>query len=141
MQLNTEIEIDAPPERVWRVLTEFEAYEQWNPFITRIAGALKPGELLQVTMSLPEGPELSYAPEVTRVAANRELSWKRRVWHRSLLEREHYMRLVALAEQRTRFVQGERISGVLLKVMGHRLTLTARGLVYMNQALKRRAEA
>ena len=33
-----EIEINAPPSRVWQVLTDFEKYPTWNPFIKKITG-------------------------------------------------------------------------------------------------------
>jgi uncharacterized protein YndB with AHSA1/START domain len=35
-------EIDAPPERVWQVLTDFGAFPEWNPFIRSIEASLKP---------------------------------------------------------------------------------------------------
>jgi len=34
----TEILIQAPPTRVWQVLTDFGAYPQWNPFIVSLQG-------------------------------------------------------------------------------------------------------
>jgi uncharacterized protein YndB with AHSA1/START domain len=37
-QLKAEIEIQAPAERVWAVLTDFGAYHEWNPFIYQAAG-------------------------------------------------------------------------------------------------------
>jgi uncharacterized protein YndB with AHSA1/START domain len=35
-QLVTSIEIDASPNIVWEILTEFEQFDRWNPFIRSI---------------------------------------------------------------------------------------------------------
>jgi len=37
-EIETTVEIDAPPAAVWRVLTDFPTYGEWNPFIPTIAG-------------------------------------------------------------------------------------------------------
>lgn len=42
-RVRTTIDIAAPPERVWSILTDFAAHPQWNPFITAIWGELKTG--------------------------------------------------------------------------------------------------
>ncbi|WP_083862001.1 SRPBCC family protein [Halogeometricum pallidum] len=42
-EIQTEIEIDAPPETVWEQLTDFASYEQWNPHISRVSGELREG--------------------------------------------------------------------------------------------------
>ncbi|HKO85819.1 MAG TPA: SRPBCC family protein, partial [Actinomycetota bacterium] len=38
-QLESEVEVQASPERVWEVLTNFAAYPDWNPFIVRVLEA------------------------------------------------------------------------------------------------------
>jgi uncharacterized protein YndB with AHSA1/START domain len=47
-QLHATIEIDATQERVWQILTDFAAYPDWNPFITRASGTARPSERLQL---------------------------------------------------------------------------------------------
>jgi Polyketide cyclase / dehydrase and lipid transport len=37
-QLESEVEVQASPERVWEVLTDFAAYPDWNPFIVQAGG-------------------------------------------------------------------------------------------------------
>ncbi len=39
----TEIEIEAPPERVWRMLTGFAELPEWNPFTRNAEGRLHMG--------------------------------------------------------------------------------------------------
>jgi uncharacterized protein YndB with AHSA1/START domain len=35
------VELDATPQQVWEVLTDGRAHADWNPFITRMDGALE----------------------------------------------------------------------------------------------------
>ena len=36
MELNSEIEINASPETVWKLLTDTSRFPEWNPFIRRL---------------------------------------------------------------------------------------------------------
>src|SRR5262245_5851867 len=73
VELRTEIEISAPPSRVWAVLTDFYAYPEWNPFLVRIDGKPEVGAKLTVTAAMPGGREWSFSPKVLVVDADREL--------------------------------------------------------------------
>ena len=141
MEIRTELEITAPVSDVWRTLTDFQHYADWNPFITELAGELREGSKLQLRLSLPEGRDLELRPRVLRCRENSELCWRGHLFFPGLFDGEHFFRLEELAERRTRFVQGENFSGVLLRFSGASITRAARGFVYMNQALKRRVEA
>ena len=37
-EIVTEVEIAAPPDRVWAVLTDGAKYPEWNPFIVSMQG-------------------------------------------------------------------------------------------------------
>lgn len=139
-ELRSEVEIDAPPARVYAVLTDFARYHEWNPYLTSVRGELAVGRKLQLELSLPEGKTYELAPEVTQVIENTELRWRSQVWLPGLLLAEQFFQLREHAGK-TRVMQGQDFSGFLLRFSGNSLTLAARGAVYMNQALKKRAES
>jgi uncharacterized protein YndB with AHSA1/START domain len=74
-QLHTTIEIDATPERVWHVLTDFAAYPDWNPFITRASGTARPSERLHLRMQPPGGRSATLRPIVLEADPGRRLRW------------------------------------------------------------------
>jgi uncharacterized protein YndB with AHSA1/START domain len=61
-ELHSEIVIDASPERVWDVLTDFATYPQWNPFIRRISGELGVGGRLEVRLEPPDSRGITMRP-------------------------------------------------------------------------------
>jgi hypothetical protein len=140
MEIRTELEIAAPASEVWQVLTDFPRYGEWNPFITEISGALAEDAKIRVLLSLPEGRDLHFSPRLVRCQVNRELSWRGHFLFPGLFDGEHFFRLETLGERRTRIVQGENFSGILVRFASTPITRAARGFVYMNQALKRRME-
>ncbi len=141
MQLRTEIQIDAPPARVWSVLTDFEHYHEWNPFITTLAGRLEVGSLIDIAMNPPESREYRFNATLLACEESRELRWRGKMGADFLFRGEHFFRLTETDGGQTRFVHGEDFGGILVRWLGRQLTHTARGFVFMNQALKRRVEA
>jgi hypothetical protein len=141
MELRTEIEILAPPPAIWQVLTDFSRYPEWNPFIPEISGELTVGAELHVVIAPPDSSEMRFRPTLLAVTPNEELRWRGKLFIGGLFDGEHFFKLVEVAGGRTRFVHGENFSGILVKLFRRQLTQTARGFVFMNQALKRRVEA
>ena len=72
--LETEIQISAPPEKVWAILTDLTEYSKWNPFIKVAIGQTKVGERLKVRISPPSGKEMEFKPTVKSVIENKEFS-------------------------------------------------------------------
>lgn len=141
MQLRTEIEINAPPQVVWEVLTDGASYQEWNPFITTFEGKLAKGERLNIVMSPPDASDFRLRPKVLIVEPEKEVRWRGKVVSELLFFGEHYLTLTAIEGNRTRFCHGEDFGGFFLKFFAKQMNSAARGFVFMNQALKRRAES
>lgn len=139
LELRTETEIDAPVERVWQVLTDFETFPEWNPFIRRIRGKPVEGSRLEVLLGASGTRGMRFRPKVLKVAPNRELRWLGRLGLPGLFDGEHVFELQPLGPARTRFVQRERFRGIFLPFLRRSLDRDARrGFEEMNVALRAR---
>ena len=110
----TAVEIEAPPARVWQVLTDLRAYPEWNPFIVAAEGKLAVGETLSLQMALPGRDPVNIEPRLLVVEPERELRWKGQLFLPGLFDGEHAFRLTALDGGRTRLEHSERFAGALL---------------------------
>lgn len=137
----SEIEIQAPAERVWRVLTDLARYPDWNPFIRRISGQLKEGKRLKVYIELPGGKGRTFRPKVLKAEPNHELRWLGRLLLPGLFDGDHIFTIGQIGSEHVRFVQREIFSGLLVSFLLHGLDMKIKlGFEQMNQALKLRAE-
>jgi hypothetical protein len=140
MELKTESEIEAAPERIWDILVAFDRYPEWNPFLFRIEGDLMLGARLKVSATSSEGRQWTFKPTIALIEPARELRWQDSLLLPGLFSGEQFFSLIELETGRTRLIHGGNFSGLIVKYMGRFLTEIARGFVGMNQALKRRAE-
>lgn len=138
--IETRENIDAPPEKVWRILTDLESYPEWNPFIREGSGELREGEKLNLRMRPPGGKEMGFKPTVLMADEARELRWLGRLGIPGIFDGEHWF-LLTPEGGGTRLEQGERFTGLLPRFMGRMLASTEQGFTELNLALKRRAEA
>lgn len=137
-EVRTEIEINAGPEKVWKILTDFEKYSQWNPFIKRIIGQAKEGSKIEIHIETPNGKNRKYGPTVTKVEHNTELRW---IGKNLLLSGEHIFTIKKLQAGRVWFVHSEVFGGLLTSIFAKSLdTDVKHGFEEMNRALKDRSE-
>lgn len=70
-----QIVIDAAPATVWKVITDFESFPQWNPMTPAMKGELALGAKLKGTLGL--GPlKVPFFPTLLTVDEASELRWK-----------------------------------------------------------------
>jgi hypothetical protein len=143
-QLETSVHIDATPDEVWRVLTDFDRYGEWNPFITSIEGPVEVGARLSVSLTPPGGRTIRMKPTVRVVQPGRRLRWLGHLGVPGIFDGEHEF-VVEPAEppdeRGALFTQRETFRGAMVPFVGRILERTRRGFEAMNRALKERVEA
>jgi len=141
-ELTSEIEIGAPSERIWSILTDFGKFPEWNPFIREASGRPEKGQKLNVTLHPSGGRTLKIGPTVLVVEPNKEFRWIGHLGVPGLFDGQHIFELRPSGGGKTTFVQREQFGGILLPFLtGMLRNETARGFTEMNLALKKRAEA
>ncbi|MFI0349144.1 SRPBCC family protein [Actinomadura sp. 9N407] len=137
-ELRAEVEIDATPAQVWTVLADFPAYPEWNPFIISAVGEARVGAKLTNELS-NDGGVMTFKPKVLTATPGEELRWIGRFGMPGIVDGEHYFLLQEIAGGRTRLVQGETFTGVLVPFVGGMLKVED-DFAEMNAALKARVE-
>lgn len=140
-EIVTEIEIDASPEAVWTVLTDFESYPEWNP-VLEIEGSPSEGERLRVTTAYENTRAMTFRPTVLVVDEPAEFRWRGRLFVPGLYDGEHRFVLAPLDDgDRTRLTHAETFRGALVGFINRRIGDDVEaGFEQVNEALKRRAE-
>ncbi len=136
-EITTQITINATPEQVWSVLTNFDTYGEWNPFIEYITGDVQQGNKIKVKLG-----GMKFKPTVLNYTANKELKWLGHFGFKGIFDGEHRFELIDNGDGTTTFIQSEKFNGMLVGMLSKKLdTETLPQFQSMNEALKMRVEA
>lgn len=139
--IRSAVEIRAPVEVVWGVLTDFAAYPEWNPLVRRLHGYPRVGGRVTILSQPPGARGIAFAPVVLAWSPPRELRWRSTLISRRIFSGEHGFRLEPIDDGRVRFVQDETLTGALVPLYSRfRLPATRVGFDEMNERLRDRAE-
>lgn len=140
-EIKTEILINATSEKVWSILTNFENYPNWNPFIKSIKGEVKVGNKIIARIEPPQSKGMTFKPKILTYETNKELSWLGHFLFAGLFDGEHKFELIYNGNGTTTFIQSERFKGILVPFFKKQLdNNTKKGFEEMNDKLKELAE-
>lgn len=142
MEIKTQITINATPGKVWAVLTDFENYSNWNPFIKSITGKPKVGSQIEVSIVPPQGKNMTFKPTVLVFERNKEFRWMGRLLFKGVFDGEHKFELIDNGNGSTIFNHSETFKGILVGLFRKQLeNNTEKGFELMNENLKKVVES
>lgn len=134
-RIKTKIHISKNPETVWKCLTDFEAYPQWNPFLTKIE------RLSDKELKVEFESKTIFTSRILKNDPPQEFRWVGKLggvnW---LFKGEHYF--ILIPEKRgTTFTHGEHFTGILAWILWPFIRKQIEGnFIAMNEAMKKRLE-
>ncbi len=114
--VRAETEIEAPIDRVWRILRDFDRYAEWNPFTPRVETSLRVGEPVHLDVRLV-GPRLLRRMETVTRNEPFTLGWEMKMGSRGLLHAERVQVLTPRGATRTHYLTEDVFSGLLRPVV------------------------
>ena len=140
--ISSEIRINASPQKIWAVLTDFQKYPEWNPFIKTISGEVSVGDRIKVKIEPPGSSAMTFKPEILVFEPNKELRWLGNLLFPGLFDGEHKLELIDNQDGTAIFRQSETFRGILVPLFKKMLdNTTMNGFNLMNQKLKELAES
>jgi hypothetical protein len=139
-ELRTEIEINASPEKVWQILTDFDQYSKWNPFIHHAIGKAEMGAKVDISFK-KNTKDMTLHCKVTKLIPNHKLGWAYKVFLSVLWHGEHTFTIEPAGENRVRLIDSEVFTGLLIPFQAKDIdTNSRRDFEAMDKALKIQAE-
>ena len=139
--LKTDIDINAPKNKVWDILVDFENYPKWNPFIKSIRGDLKVRNRLEVIIQLPGSKKFRLTPKVASCKQFHRFSWLGSVFIYGLFDGHHIFELEENGDRGCTLIHKEEFSGILVPLLWKKLKpKTREGFELMNRSIKELAE-
>jgi hypothetical protein len=141
-EIRTEIQIAAPVDQVWQVLTEFDNWKEWNPTINQAGGRASVGSILNITIRGKEGEDASnYQPVVLESDAPNSFRWRATMMAAFVFKNDRVFVLTA-KDGGTHLVHTEEFTGLMVPLMWKKLEdFVEPTLEKMNQALVKKVES
>ncbi|MFT3899010.1 MAG: SRPBCC domain-containing protein [Gordonia sp. (in: high G+C Gram-positive bacteria)] len=140
--LDHSLEITAPAATVWAVLTDFDSYGEWNPFVPRASSTMRPGAPIDMSVRLTGGDKLRQQREyINTVEPGRYFSYSMKPAPLGLLRSIREQTVAPSGAGTCHYTSHFEMSGPLAPVVGGLMgSGLRRGFDGMAAALKARAE-
>lgn len=140
--ITTEIEISAPPSKVWNIITDINQWQEWSPVINASKGDASLGSTLSITMMSEEegkdGPK--YNPKIIKIDEPSYFHWRAHMMAGFLFTNDKIFELKE-TKSGTKLTHTETFKGLLTPLFRGKMRQGVPPILNsMNEALKTLAE-
>jgi hypothetical protein len=141
-EIKTEINISAPPSKVWNIITDIDKWQEWSPIINASQGNSVVGSKLSITMMGKEdgkgGPK--YNPEIIELKKQTYFHWRAHMISEFMFTNDKIFKLEE-TETGTHLIHIETFKGLMAPLMSGSVKKNVPAMLNsMNKALKELAE-
>lgn len=135
--IKTAIDIAASPKVVWEILTDFESYKDWNPFLTSVEGEFVVGNKIRINAG-----GMKFQPILLAFEQEQELRWLGSLFFKGIFDGEHSFQIIDNGDGTSTLKHEEQFNGILVGWLSKKIDHEVKhSFEAMNQKLKERAEA
>lgn len=140
-EIRTEIDIAAPPEKVWELITDIDAWQQWSPIINASKGVAAEGYTLSITMVGKDGADgPKYFPTIKHFDKPKYFHWQAVMITGAIMTNDKVFELEATPTG-TRLIHKELFTGMMVPIFCNKFDENVPPMLNsMNVALKELAE-
>ncbi|MDX2246971.1 MAG: SRPBCC domain-containing protein [Bacteroidia bacterium] len=137
-EIRREIEIFAPPEKIWAAIIDFKSYKNWNTQLEYLGGEIVPQGNLHLKLSAEGADPYEFKPVISHWKENEQFAWLSRTSLPRVFDGEHFFELKPLEDGKTLLINREVYSGILSLIIRQlpMMKNAPQGFEKMNQELK-----
>ena len=115
-KLHAQIEMAVPVKEVWQVLTDFDAYPQWNPVFTALMSSHpQAGKSFKIQIKTPQSQSITTKAVWQAFEPKKSLAWSSVWWHPLIFKAVHRFELEHIDQNRSMLIHTEIFMGLLAK--------------------------
>lgn len=112
-EINEKVEVNAPAEKVWAAIIDFESYSEWNSQLEYLGGEVKPNGQLHLKLSAEGAEPYEFKPSISHWEENKRFAWLARTGLPRIFDGEHFFELEQINDSTTLVTNREEYRGVL----------------------------
>jgi hypothetical protein len=112
-EIRNDIEVDAPIDKVWQAVIDFDNYKNWNTQLSYLGGDVKPNGQLHLKLGVEGTTPYEFKAHISHWEDKKRFAWIARTGLPRVFDGEHFFELQNLGNGKTLLINREEYRGVL----------------------------